>query len=69
MLARIKNKKARESLQIAQEAWIKYRDAEAEARAWITSDAGFAIRLDRLGFLTNLTEEREAELKKMLKHL
>ena len=69
LLAHIKNEKARNSLKAAQEAWIKFRDAEAEARAWITSDGGAALRLDRLGFLTNLTGQREEELKKLLKQL
>ena len=67
LLKAIPDEKLRQEVKLAQQAWVKFRDADASAHAGITSQGGSAYAMDFMVNLAELTEQRTAQLKKMLK--
>ena len=50
----------------AQKAWIAFRDSNAAFRAGVTSGGGSAYSMDYLANLTELTQQRNKQLKALL---
>lgn len=67
MLRHVSDPRSREDLQKAQKAWQTFRDAEAAARAGLTSQGGSAYGADQLHVLHELTEERLRQMRETLK--
>jgi|SRR5215469_16431728 len=53
----------KEKLRVAQRAWLRYRDANADFQASLT-EGGTLAPLLKIGSLTEMTKARTAELKK-----
>ena len=69
LLARAKRRKIIGDIKAAQRAWLDFRDKEASVRAGVTSHGGSAYHMDYLANRAELTRERTAQLRGLLRKL